>query len=65
MAAAHMIRLHDPELCVSIYNSFEFLYYCSSTVVSILPLPPHGHPHLPPLILPRFGSVHVSFIHVP
>ena len=39
-----------------------FFYCCSSTVISIFPLPlPHG----PPLILRPFGFVHVSFIHVP
>ena len=39
-----------------------FFYCCSSTVVSIFspPLPP-----APPSILPPFGFVHVSFIHVP
>ena len=45
-----------------------FFYCCSSTVVSIFhpPLPPYpSHPHLPPSILPPFGFVHVSFIHVP
>ena len=29
------------------------------------PSPPTTQPHLPPLILPLFGFVHESFIHVP
>ena len=48
-------------LFVAFFNS------CSSTVVSISPTThPHpSHPHLPPSILPSFGFVQDSFIHVP
>ena len=44
-----------------------FFNCCSSTVVTISPHQSShpSHPHLPPLILPLFGFVHVSFIHVP
>ena len=48
--------------------SLVLLYSCSSTVVSIFPITTHPcptNPHQPPSILPSFGFVHESFIHVP
>ena len=40
-----------------------FEYTCLHFLTTTLPNP--SHPHLPPSILPCFGFVHVSFIHVP
>ena len=48
---------------------FKKIFYCSSSTVDcIYPPPIHPHnsqPHLPPLIPPPFGFVHMSFIVVP
>ena len=53
--------------CLIFFPLFLF-YCCSSTVVCLSPphLYPHpSHPHLPPLIPPIFGFVHVSFRVIP
>ena len=41
----------------------SFKYSCLRFPPTTLPYP--NHPHFPPLLLPSFGFVHVSFIHVP
>ena len=56
------------DLKIGVFYGLLFFYCCSSTVVSISPTttPPHPtHPHLPPVILPHFGFVHVSFLYIP
>ena len=55
---------HGNKTPVFFFHSF----CCPSTVVSILTptRPSHpSHSHFPPLILPLFGFVHVSFTHAP
>ena len=47
---------------------FSHFFYCVQVQLSPFPPTTASHPrdpYLPPLILPSFGFVHVSFIHVP
>ena len=61
--------IHPKYKCLSILILFFsfllllFKYTCLHFPASIFPCP--AHPHLPPSILPTFGFVHESFIHVP
>ena len=59
-------------LCLSLSFSLSLLEYFSLLLFKYsclhflpTPLPHPTHAHLPPSILPTFGFVHVSFIHVP
>ena len=49
-----------------LFSFFTFLLLFKYSVLHFPPTPPKpSHPHVPPLILPPFGFVPVSFIDVP
>ena len=59
---SHFFLFHELYVSFSTFLKLLFKYSC----LHVLPTPPPdpSHPHFSPLVLPPFGFVHVSFVHI-